>query len=91
MTPRRRRGVKPENPSTATPSGPPDPGAEPAGDGGWLTVGVVSIGGASLLSDSSHEMVTSLLPTFLTTTLGAGRSLTSFQSRFMAWRSSLVS
>ena len=38
----------------------------------WLTAGVVSVGAASLLSDSSHEMVTSLLPSFLTTTLGAG-------------------
>ncbi|MEP6559604.1 MAG: MFS transporter, partial [Nakamurella sp.] len=38
----------------------------------WLTTGVVSIGTASLFSDSSHEMVTSLLPSFLTTTLGAG-------------------
>jgi len=72
VTPRRRRHEKTENPATATPSAPPDPGAEPAGDGRWLTVGVVSIGGASLLSDSSHEMVTSLLPTFLTSTLGAG-------------------
>ena len=33
---------------------------------------MVSVGAASLLSDSSHEMVTSLLPSFLTTTLGAG-------------------
>ena len=41
-------------------------------DRGWLTAGVLGVGGASLLSDSSHEMVTSLLPTFLTTTLGAG-------------------
>ena len=72
MTPRRRRHEKTENPATATPSAPPDPAAASAADGGWLTVGVVSIGGASLLSDSSHEMVTSLLPTFLTTTLGAG-------------------
>ncbi len=46
------------------------PGA-PA-ESGWLNTGVVSVGAASLLSDSSHEMVTSLLPSFLTTTLGAG-------------------
>lgn len=30
------------------------------------------MGGASLFSDTGHEMFTSLLPTFLTTTLGAG-------------------
>lgn len=41
-------------------------------ESGWLNTGVVSVGAASLLSDSSHEMVTSLLPSFLTTTLGAG-------------------
>ncbi len=33
---------------------------------------MVGVGAASLLSDSSHEMVTSLLPSFLTSTLGAG-------------------
>ncbi len=38
----------------------------------WLNAGVLGIGGASLCSDTSHEMVTSLLPTFLTSTLGAG-------------------
>ncbi len=38
----------------------------------WLNAGVLGIGGASLCSDTSHEMVTSLLPTFLTGTLGAG-------------------
>lgn len=38
----------------------------------WLNAGVLGVGGASLCSDTSHEMVTSLLPTFLTTTLGAG-------------------
>jgi hypothetical protein len=36
-----------------------------------LTANAVSVGAASLFSDSSHEMVTSLLPTFLTTTLSA--------------------
>lgn len=38
----------------------------------WLTRGVLGIGGASLFSDSSHELVTSLLPTFLTSTLHSG-------------------
>jgi MFS family permease len=38
----------------------------------WLTRGVLGVGTASLCSDASHEMVTSLLPTFLTSTLHAG-------------------
>jgi MFS family permease len=37
----------------------------------WLTRGVVGIGGASLLSDLGHEVPTSLLPSFLSSTLGA--------------------
>lgn len=37
----------------------------------WLTRGVAGIGGASLLSDLGHEVPTSLLPAFLTSTLGA--------------------
>jgi hypothetical protein len=37
----------------------------------WLTRGVAGIGGASLLSDLGHEIPTSLLPSFLTSTLGA--------------------
>ena len=37
----------------------------------WLTRGVAGIGGASLLSDLGHEVPTSLLPSFLTSTLGA--------------------
>jgi MFS family permease len=41
-------------------------------EGEWLSKGVLGIGGASLFSDSSHELVTSLLPTFLTSTLHAG-------------------
>lgn len=39
---------------------------------GWLTPGVIGVGGASLCSDTGHEMVTSLLPTFLTSSLHAG-------------------
>jgi MFS family permease len=38
----------------------------------WLSRGVLSVGLASLGSDSGHEMTTSLLPTFLSTTLHSG-------------------
>ncbi len=37
----------------------------------WLTPGVAGIGTASLLSDAGHEIPTALLPSFLTSTLGA--------------------
>src|SRR5215510_1316813 len=37
----------------------------------WLVPGVREIGAASLLSDLGHEVPTSLLPSFLTATLGA--------------------
>jgi MFS family permease len=37
----------------------------------WLTPGVGAIGSASLLADLGHEVPTSLLPSFLTSTLGA--------------------
>lgn len=37
----------------------------------WLTPGVRDIGLASLLADLGHEVPTSLLPSFLTSTLGA--------------------
>jgi MFS family permease len=37
----------------------------------WLNPGVRAIGTASLLSDLGHEIPTSLLPSFLTSTLGA--------------------
>src|SRR4249919_1362548 len=40
----------------------------------WLTSGVRDIGLASFLSDSGHEIPTSLLPSFLTVTLGAPAS-----------------
>lgn len=40
----------------------------------WLTRGVAGIGGASLLSDLGHEVPTSLLPSFLGSTLGAPAS-----------------
>jgi MFS family permease len=48
---------------------------EPEDDGGagakrrWLTRGVLSVGLASFFSDAGHEITTSILPTFVTTTL----------------------
>lgn len=51
----------------------PAPGnAMGSGRRGWLSPGVLGVGGASLFSDAGHEMVTSLLPTFVTGTLGGG-------------------
>lgn len=38
----------------------------------WLTPGVAGVGAASLCSDTSHELVTSLLPGFVTATLHSG-------------------
>lgn len=46
-------------------------GEAPAG-GRWLSSGVLGVGSASLFSDTGHELVTSILPTFLTSTLHAG-------------------
>jgi Arabinose efflux permease len=40
----------------------------------WVTPGVVGVGAASFFSDAGHEMVTAVLPTFLTSTLHAGPS-----------------
>src|SRR5512134_2728633 len=40
----------------------------------WLTPGVRGIGAASLLSDLGHEVPTALLPSLLTSTLGAPAS-----------------
>ncbi|MBX5442703.1 MAG: MFS transporter [Solirubrobacteraceae bacterium] len=40
----------------------------------WLTPGVRGIGAASLLADAGHEIPTALLPSFLTSTLGAPAS-----------------
>jgi hypothetical protein len=37
----------------------------------WLTTGVGAVGAASFFSDSGHEVTTSVLPAFLTGTLGA--------------------
>lgn len=57
--------VVPEKPVSSE-AGGPEIGFE-----GWLTPGVRGIGTASLLSDLGHEVPTALLPSFLTSTLGA--------------------
>jgi hypothetical protein len=44
---------------------------EGARDAPWLTPGVGAIGSASLFADLGHEIPTALLPSFLTSTLGA--------------------
>ncbi|MCA1846675.1 MAG: MFS transporter [Actinobacteria bacterium] len=41
----------------------------------WFSPGVAGIGGASLLADVGHEVPTALLPSLLTTTLGAPASV----------------
>jgi MFS family permease len=48
-----------------------DPVTDTRSTTGWLTRPVAGIGLASLLSDLGHEVPTSLLPGFLTSTLGA--------------------
>jgi MFS family permease len=48
------------------------PTREPPESGSWVNRGVLGVGTASLFSDASHEMVTSLLPTFVTVSLHAG-------------------
>ncbi len=55
----------------ATTEGPTTEERTDAGEG-WLSPGVLGVGAASLCSDTSHEMVTSLLPTFLASTLHSG-------------------
>jgi hypothetical protein len=45
--------------------------SEVASEERWLNRGVVGIGGASLLGDLGYEIPTALLPSFLTSTLGA--------------------
>ena len=52
-----------------TPTAPASPAPGPTG---WLTPGVVSVGAASFFSDAGHEIATSVLPGFLTSTLHAG-------------------
>lgn len=49
---------------TGAPAGPDDEK--------WLSTGVLGVGAASFFSDAGHELATSVLPTFLTSTLHAG-------------------
>jgi MFS family permease len=55
----------------ASPPSPPQPPEPEAPPGRWLTRGVGGIGSASLLADVGHEVPTALLPSLLTSTLGA--------------------
>ncbi len=48
-----------------------DPAAPGTGRRPWLTPGVGGIGTASFLADVGHEIPTALLPTLVTSTLGA--------------------
>lgn len=50
-----------------------DPSAieEPSPERPWFTPGVRGIGFASLLADIGHEIPTALLPSFLSSVLGA--------------------
>ncbi|MGW1149043.1 MFS transporter [Streptomyces sp. NPDC002454] len=55
---------------------PPDPPSRAEEDERWLTTGVGSVGVTSFLSDSGHEIATSVLPGFVTGTLhGSAASL----------------
>lgn len=49
----------------------PDPASAEAADDRWMTPGVAGIGSASLLAEIGHEVPTALLPSLLTSTLGA--------------------
>ncbi len=48
---------------------------DPDSDDRWLTSGVAGIGTASFLADVGHEVPTALLPSLLTSTLGAPAAL----------------
>src|SRR6188472_268962 len=49
----------------------------------WLTAGVRGIGTASLLADLGHEVPTALLPSLLTSTLGAPASALGLDRRHL--------
>lgn len=55
----------------STPLVDPPPGADADTPARWLTPGVRGIGAASFLADVGHEIPTALLPSLLTSTLGA--------------------
>ncbi|WP_434614878.1 MFS transporter [Arthrobacter sp. A5] len=59
-------------PGTAGPVGVSDSGSGPDRAGKWLNPGILGVGAASFFSDSGHELVTSLLPSFLSSTLHSG-------------------
>ncbi len=59
-------------PGNAGPVGFPGPGSGPDQAGKWLNPGILGVGAASFFSDSGHELVTSLLPSFLSSTLHSG-------------------
>ena len=61
-----------EAPRVAVVSDSADPRAEPTR---WFGPGVAGIGGASFLADVGHEIPTSLLPSLLTSTIGAPASV----------------
>jgi len=68
---------------------PSDPRPGPnkgTGQEEWLNPGVASVGAASLFSDAGHEMATSVLPTFLTSTLHAGPAARASRIRGFAGR-----
>ena len=51
-------------PGEAVEQAHPAGGDAPEDDRSWLTPGVLGVGAASLFSDTGHELVTSILPTF---------------------------
>ena len=67
----RPEGSRPSEEDDPTLDVPPEesPTGEELERDGWLTAGVGSIGAASFLSDSGHEIATALLPSFLTSVL----------------------
>jgi MFS family permease len=66
------RDPPPQSRPTMSTEADPEMGAPLSGP--WFSPGVAGIGGASLLADVGHEVPTALLPSLLTTTLGAPAS-----------------
>lgn len=60
------------SPSGTTLAGLPRHGPATEAHTKWLNRGIVGVGASSFFSDSGHELVTSLLPSFLSSTLHAG-------------------
>lgn len=59
-------------PGSGDPTMPASLGPVQERAGHWLNRGVLGVGAASFFSDSGHELVTSLLPSFLSSTLHSG-------------------